>query len=314
VKHRILLLLCSLAAALASARPSAIGGALFDANALNDVMRREAQRLVALYAPPRVATPPAWAVRQDRPLATIAVLADLHYDDADRAAWTKLSRERLLKVVRYLNESLKPQRVLLLGDIIAFHQAEQLRHVKELLDKRLAAPYCAVWGNHDGPGFEAVFGQANRGLTVGGVRLIALGMNYGHWDSGWGSYDRLDWLAGELAAHRDEPTLILTHNPVALPTFENNAAVLRLLDAQPQVLGVLAGHMHVDYEMRVAKAHLGMPMFAREPHAFKVLSVHPDAILIFTYEDAGDGYRQVGIYQKIDVPHALRPTPRAGGP
>lgn len=293
---------------LLAVRSLALGGAFPNPEAVRDALRREAERITRRYAPPRSDHPPVWAQRSDPPLATLAVLADLHYDDTGAVPWTRASHDRLLKVIRYLNEAIKPDRVLLLGDLIALERPGPLRRVKGILDKQLIAPYSAVWGNHDGPAFEGVFGPANYALAVGGVRLVALGLNYVHWDSGWGSYDRLDWLAAELSAHPREPTLILTHNPVALPTFANNAAVLRVLDAQPQVLAVFAGHMHVDYEFPLAKPHFGAPMLARPPHAFKVLRVHPDRILILTYEERDGAYAQAPIYQKVDIPPALRPS------
>jgi len=287
--------------------------ALFDPDAVRRQLQQEAERVASRFAPARFARPPAWAQRADPPLATLAVLADPHVDDSGKAAWTAPLRDRLLRAIRFLNDAVKPQAVLLLGDLVAFEDAEQLRRVKALLDANLAAPYHAVPGNHDGPGYERVFGPRNHAFAVAGVRFIAIGITYWHWDSGWGNYDEMDWLAGQFAAHRGEPTIVLSHNPIALPTFANNAAVLRLLDAQPAVLAVLAGHMHVDYEVRLAKVHLGMPMLARAPYAFKVLRVHPDCILVLTFEEAGGAYRQGAIYQKIDIPPGLAPR-RAAAP
>lgn len=290
----------------------AVGSAAaLDPRALYSALRANAEQVLQRFSPQRVEKPPEWAERQDAPTARIAVLADIHYDDTGRRDWTQRTRPGLLKAVRYLNDTVKPDRVVILGDLVASGRVEQLRRVKELLDAESKAPCSAVWGNHDGRDFESVFGPASYGLTVGGVRLVALQIAYHLWDSGWGTCERVEWLAGELAAHGREPTLLLLHNPVVLPTFANSAAVLRVVEAQPQVLGVLVGHMHVDYEMRQAKAHFGLPMFARPPHAFKVLHLHPDAILIFTYEEKDGAYTQAPIYQKIDIPPALRP---AGAP
>ena len=303
---RRLALAALLIGALAPRTGSAAG--LLDPAAMKALLVREAQRFARQFAPPRLAEPPAWATRADPPRATIAVLADPHYDDSGKAAWARPTRGRLAKAIRFLNATLKPQAVLLLGDIVAFGSVEQLRHAKALLDADLAAPCYTVAGNHDGPGYASVFGSPHRTFAVGGIRFVTLGLTYQTWDLGWGTCGRLDWLAEQLAAHPREPTLVLTHNPVAMPTFANNAAALALLDAQPQVLAVLAGHMHVDYEMRLAKLHLGMPMLARAPHGFKVLRVYPDAIHVVTYEDTDGAYRQAPIYQKIDIPPDLRPA------
>ena len=113
-------------------------------------------------------------------------------------------------------------------------------------------------------------------------------------------------LAGELLAHRGEPTIVLTHNPVVIPTFQNSAAVARLVDCQPHALAVLAGHLHCDYEVRAAKLHLGAPMLVRPPYAFKVLRIYPDRILVFTHEVRDGAYGRADIYQKIDIPAACR--------
>lgn len=304
-RPRFSALLLPLAALLPAAALSATPP--LDLKRIYAQLRRQGHELAKRFAPKRHDTPPAWAQRKDPPLATFAVIADPHVDDSGKIAWAKPTRQRFLKVCRFLNETIKPDAVLLLGDLIANeNDPQQLRNVKALLDRHLKAPYLPVHGNHDGPGFESVFGPANATRPIAGIRFIALGLTFWHWDSGWGRYDRLPWLTKQLAEHRAEPTLILTHNPICMPTFANNADVLRLLDAQPQVLAVLAGHMHADYEMRFAKPHFGLPMFARPPHAIKVLRFHPDRILIFTYEVHRGTYRQANLYQRIAIPPEYR--------
>ncbi|HPD17149.1 MAG TPA: metallophosphoesterase [Planctomycetota bacterium] len=293
-------------AAILLACHAVASAAALDPKALYHALRGDAERVLQRFSPERVEKPPDWARRPDAPLARIAVLADVHYDDTGRRDWTQHTRPSLLKAVRYLNDTVRPDRLVILGDLIASGRVEQLRRIKELLDAESKAPCSAVWGNHDGRDFESVFGPASYSLSVGGVRLVALQIAYNLWDSGWGACERVEWLAREFAAHGREPTLLLVHNPVVLPTFANNAAVLQLVEAQPQVLGVLAGHMHVDYELRQAKAHLGLPMFGRPPHAFKVIHVHPDALLLSTYEQSDGAYTQAPIYQKIDIPPGLR--------
>ena len=270
-------------------------------------LRRQAYEVAKRFAPKRLDTPPAWAQREDRPLATFAVIADPHYDDSGKIVWSKTIRERLLVGIEFLNTTVKPEALLLLGDIVANeHDPQQLRHVKKLLDENLRCPYLPIHGNHDGPGFEAVFGPSNYTRRIAGIRFVTIGLHYWEWDSGLATYERLPWLAETLGAHRAEPILVLAHNPPCLPTFLNSTAVVSLLDAQPHVLAVFAGHMHMDYEIAHPKPHFGFPMFARPPHALKLLRVHPDRILITTHERHGPGYRQAPIYQKIDVPAALR--------
>jgi len=280
---------------------------LFDPRAIRAMIDRQGRQMAKRFAPRRWQQPPPWATRADPPLATFAVIADNHYHDGGKPEWTRRTPARLLKAVRFIRDHVKPQWVLLLGDIISVEeQPEQLRRVKQLLDKHLGIPYLAVAGNHDGPGYEKVFGASNYSVSRGGIRFVGIGITYWHWDSGWGRYDKMAWLAAELAAHRDEPTIVLTHNPLYMPSFVNTAAVRELVEAQPQVLGILSGHMHVDIEVPLGKPHLGMPMLVRAPYAFKVLRVHPDRILILTYEDRDGAYRQANIYQKLDIPKRYR--------
>jgi len=295
-----------LGALVIAAVPAPAATPLFDPQALHRQLRDHAHRLAQRFAPQRLPSPPAWARRTDPPLASVAVLADPHYDDSGKAPWTQPTRARLRKVVRYLNDSVRPQAVFLLGDLVAFEDAEQLRRVKALLDAELKPPYHPVPGNHDGPGYDDVFGPRNYSRAVAGLRFVVIGIDYAHWDSGWGTYGRLEWLGEQLAAHRAEPTLVLSHNPVVVPTFVNNAAVLQLVEGQAQVLGVLAGHLHEDYQMQLTKTHLGLPMLIRPPHAFKTLRLYPDRILIFTHEEREGAYQQANIYQKIDIPPAYR--------
>ncbi len=302
-------------ACLAAPAAAPAGGRLFDAAALRREIDRQGRRIAEQFAPKRARTPPAWAVRSDPPLATIAVLADNHYHDAGSPAWTRTTRARLLRVIRFLNDTVRPGLVLLLGDLIAVEdQGDQLRHVKALLDEHLEPPYLAVAGNHDGPGYQKVFGPSNYSVRRCGIRFIGIGITYSHWDSGWGTYEKTEWLTGALAAHRDEPTVVLTHNPLYIPSFANAAAVRQLVEAQPQVLAVFSGHMHVDVEVPLAKPHLGMPMLVRPPYAFKVCRVHPDRILIFTYEEHQGAYRRANIYQKLDIPESLRATHKPSKP
>jgi predicted phosphodiesterase len=301
----LLVLLLGAPAARAAALPVTIGQ-------IRRQLDRQGRRLAARFAPKRVETPPAWARRDDPPRAVFAALADPHFDDTGRRPWTRPTRKRLLAACRFLNQRIRPDATLILGDLIAHEQPEQLRRVKALLEEHLDSPILPVHGNHDGPGFESVFGPANTARTIGGIRFLTLGITYWHWDSGWGRYERLDWLARTLAEAPRQPTLVLIHNPVCLPTFANNHEVLRLLDARPQVLAVLAGHMHTDYEVPLATPHFGLPMLIRPPYAFKVLRVHLDRILILTYEEADGAYRPAPIYQKIDIPAALR-APAEGG-
>jgi Icc protein len=121
------------------------------------------------------------------------------------------------------------------------------------------------------------------------------------------SAERITWLARELAGHRDLPTIIFYHAPLAgtltpynervnAPSFIAQPAdrLGELLRANPQVLLWVAGHMHVPatnesysspvnvYEKRVTVIH-NTDLERKRPWT-NVLYLYPEKILVRTYD------------------------------
>jgi len=111
---------------------------------------------------------------------TIAVIADVHYGEDYPDAWRRCGIGDILleRTVRRINRLVRPDVVLMLGDLLDDGSApgaeERLRQLRSILDK-LDAPDLAVPGNHDGdPGqFYRAFPRPGAFEDVGGVRFLA---------------------------------------------------------------------------------------------------------------------------------------------
>jgi 3',5'-cyclic-AMP phosphodiesterase len=157
----------------------------------------------------------------------------------------------------------KPRAVVLTGDLADHGSVTEYAALRALLDKA-GVPVYAALGNHDNrANFLEVFGDepylAERGafvqyrVNLGDMDLLVLdtlleGKIAGHYCE-----ERLAWLAADLEAHRDRPTLVALHHPPVdglsqLEFFENGGdwyhALLDTLAAHRNVIGIMAGHTH----------------------------------------------------------------------
>ena len=121
------------------------------------------------------------------------------------------------------------------------------------------------------------------------------------------SEERVAWLAEKLAGHRDLPTIIFFHAPLAgtlepyndrttTPSFvaQPEGRLGELLRANPQVFLWVAGHMHVPatnasysspvnvYDKRVTVIH-NADLERKRPWT-NVLYLYPEKVLVRTYE------------------------------
>jgi 3',5'-cyclic AMP phosphodiesterase CpdA len=197
------------------------------------------------------------------------------------------SFQLLEAAVRDLNETVKPDLVVVTGDLTDRRgDLASLQRVKAILGK-LKAPYCPVIGNHDDRAtWQRVFGPQRLNYTFahGGWRFIAVDASAGRLDEA-----TMAWLARELRADAATPTVLLLHWPAAVPEvfiglarriygvsllLGNSAEVLKLLAGAPNVRSVLAGHCHLPMESRVGgTAHLVTPCLIGPAHLFRVVEL-----------------------------------------
>jgi len=189
--------------------------------------------------------------------------------------------------VREMNETVKPDFVVVTGDLVDDgRDRESLARVKTILDK-LACPYHPVIGDHDSrEAWRRVFGAERLNYTFrhGGWRSLAA-------DSSPGVLDEatLAWLDRELRADPATPTAMFIHRPIAVPELYvaaaraaygvplllgNAAEVQARLAKAGNVRAVFAGHCHMGIECRSpGLAHYVAPSLAEPPHAYRVVEI-----------------------------------------
>ncbi len=197
----------------------------------------------------------------------------------------------------------RPDALVLTGDLTQNGTPEEYATVRELLEPLRLEPH-PIPGNHDrraalreafdlpGAGEEHV----SYAVDLGPLRLIALDSIVPGSDGGALDGGRLEWLDAELGRAPEQPTVIAMHHPpflTAIPGFDEiglaaagREGLAELLGRHPQVLRILAGHVHrtivaelagraaltvpstyLQGELRLTASDLGM---ANDPPGFAV--------------------------------------------
>ena len=196
------------------------------------------------------------------------------------------SLDILRAAVERINAELRPELVVITGDLVdRGDDLESLREVKTCLD-RLTCPYYPVIGDHDRKAtYQQVFPQRlDYAFDHRGWHLVALDCN-----SGRLSAESLKWLENDLSASRGRPTIVMLHRPlVANPlstvfaknlygvrlTLENAPQALDLLRRHPDVSLVLSGHTHVSDQQR--SEHISLlttPALVVAPHCLRLIEL-----------------------------------------
>jgi 3',5'-cyclic-AMP phosphodiesterase len=187
----------------------------------------------------------------------------------------------------------RPDALLVSGDLTQNGTAEEYARVRELLAPLGLTPH-VLPGNHDrrGPLREA-FGLPGIGeepvshaVDLGPLRLVCLDSTIPGSDAGSLDGGRAEWLDAALAAEREKPTVLALHHPpfaTEMPGFdriglapEGRAALAEVLGRHPQVVGIVAGHVHRTLVAEVA----GRP-------AITVPSTYLQAVLDFVSPEIG---------------------------
>jgi 3',5'-cyclic AMP phosphodiesterase CpdA len=186
-------------------------------------------------------------------------LSDLHLG----AAWPAGDPVRALAAaVAAVNAfPARPEAVLVTGDLAELAAPEAYEAAREELS-RLRAPFHVLPGNHDDRGLlRRAFALAGEGaepiqysLDLGPLRIVILDTVVPGSDGGALDGGRLAWLESELGREPGRPTLIAMHHPplqtavrvwdeIALASVDRDA-LEQLVAASPQVVGLIAGHLH----------------------------------------------------------------------
>jgi len=201
------------------------------------------------------------------------------------------------------------------GDLVHDGSRQGYRHLREQLLKLNLPTYCLP-GNHDHPETleETMSGgliHANRAVELGAWSLLFLDSTLPGSETGHLNDFELDHLAGYLADHRERPTLLcMHHQPVHIGSawmdtmaLDNPDPFFAIIDANPQVKGILWGHIHQSFEEQRHDVRLiGSPstcvQFLPKSDAFALDDVPPAYRWLELHEDGAihTGIRRVASY------------------
>lgn len=230
----------------------------------------------------------------------IAQLTDSHLKDEGKLAYRQVDTAGFLRgAVTHLNElGQRPDVVLFTGDITDDGTESQFEHAAGILAD-LQIPLLAIPGNHDARGpMREILGDhtaAEPGGTLcfvnddHAIRLVMLDTTIPGESGGILDEPRLQWLRGTLAEDRERPAVIAMHHPPFITGIRhmdrqncaNADALANILKDHPQVLTVMAGHIHRTIVTRFA----GRPAtIAPSPAHSVVLDLDPDGPSRFNME------------------------------
>jgi 3',5'-cyclic-AMP phosphodiesterase len=155
--------------------------------------------------------------------------------------------------------------VIITGDLVDHGEPAEYAVLREVLGeaaRSTRAPVLLAAGNHDdGDALVAAFGgtahlgggaSARYAVDLPGARLLVLDSSVRGQGAGRLGEEQLAWLSDELGTHPDLPALVALHHPptpVGIPFLdgmglEDADALAVVVGTHPQVVRVLAGHVH----------------------------------------------------------------------
>ncbi|MGD8331993.1 MAG: metallophosphoesterase [Acidobacteriota bacterium] len=255
------------------------------------------------------------------------MLADPHYADTD-ARGTRFYRQSLAKV-RECVDHLDAEQVDFLIELGDFKdqdeppvEADTLRYLAtiEAELQRFPGPAYHVLGNHDmdsisKPQFLAAidnpgvtgdasfysFDRSDLHFVVLDACFRADGAPYDHGDFDWRDTNipptQLDWLAADLTAHAEMPTILFCHQRLdgEGDVFVNNADEARLLlRRRGNVIAAFHGHDHAGAHSEIDSIHyytLRAVVEGSGPdnNSYAIVEVTPDGIAVTGYRRAVTG-------------------------
>jgi histidinol phosphatase-like PHP family hydrolase/predicted phosphodiesterase len=234
---------------------------------------------------------------------TMAVIADVHYGEDSPGSRRRCSVADVLleRAVRRINRMVRPDVVLVLGDLVddgnSVGAEERLQTLRGILEK-LDCPYLAIPGNHDGDPdqFFRVFPRPKPVEEIGGVRFLAFV------DS-----ERPGYNASRCAADIERfraaregyggPLVALQHvclfppeRDVAPYNYINAAEIIETMKGSDVMLSV-SGHHHHGAENCEADGvtFVNAPGLCEAPFPFLEITIDGDRIDVQRHELAMSG-------------------------
>lgn len=210
------------------------------------------------------------------PSTLIVQLSDTHIVANARLCLNEIDTSSFLRAAVETVRSLtvRPDAVLITGDLVNEGRVNQYEHLKVLLAPLVAAqiPLYLMPGNHDSrEAMREVFPEHKELGTdascdfvadIGALRLIGLDTLVDNEAGGDLSERQLAWLDQTLQKKPHRPTVIAMHHPPFATGIghmdeqgladEARAAMERIVAAHPQVERVTCGHLHRNISRRWA--------------------------------------------------------------
>ena len=201
----------------------------------------------------------------------VAQISDTHIAGPDqKTCGVAPMAENLARCVANINAlSVKPDVVLLSGDVTNSASRSEARHAAQILSQ-LEAPLFLVPGNHDDRNvLRDIFGgKAIPSGTSGDfinyviegfpIRIIAIDSVETGKSGGNLCQARMDWLRECLKQGGDQPTLVFMHHPplkLGVPEtdidgFSGSQGLGEIVAAYPNIERILCGHIHLQTHTR----------------------------------------------------------------
>lgn len=191
----------------------------------------------------------------------IAQITDTHVGFEPEAGEDEFNFLRFgMAIDHLLVQHVQPDLLLLTGDIADKGQPESYERVKRLI-ARCPFPVHVMTGNHDHrdrlltafPDCPTADGFVQYSLDVKGLRILCLDTLQHGRHGGAFCEVRAAWLAHELAAQPDVPTLIVMHHPPVIAGIDwmdprpHEAWLARFrgaVEGHGQIIGIACGHLH----------------------------------------------------------------------
>ncbi len=193
-----------------------------------------------------------------------AQLTDIHIKAGGALAYNCVDTlSHLRDAVSHLN-AFRPELdfVVISGDLVDLGGADEYTLFRQEIDQ-LEMPFFVIPGNHDNRDvmrkafadhdYLTKAGALQFSIEKDGLRIIGLdttipGEFDGHFEA-----DKQAWLRDELAAHKDQPTLVFMHHPPFKTGIEHMDDIMLkradedfwpLMQGQSQVQQIACGHVH----------------------------------------------------------------------
>ena len=264
---------------------------------------------------------PDWARTEQPPLATIAWLSDMHLGSSKGAEGT-------VKIaLNQLRDEIRPDLTLFTGDNNAIFDKNdkgpiderRQKWLKRFIETELNLPYAIIPGDNWPWDFERVFGSPTRSFDFKGIHFILTATDsMARTNDSCAIFfkDTKKWLQQDLIENKDKPCFLVIHETAFPPAFLDAPWLDGLMTRHQSALAVLSGHIHMDLEFK-RNGYTQFVCPAMGPvkcPSFKMLQIHPNQIIIRSYELADGKFALVSKWQRIAIPSKLRKDITAEAP